>query len=439
MGVLHRMSDDQLVDVLAMLAQSGSTARSVDSWESDRMTALLLGERGNVSAAMPIAQRTIEVSPGRRVKVGWLSSNQFATRMGLRRQTRGSYPEWPSLLPELDALVVVRRDEASLSARWYAQTGFHDVLSVRCLYLDMTAAPSGGGGGNVGRYHPEVVSVGGKPGDWDAGRWQPEMLAVYRDVFGATGGAPLRDADFWARTLAHHYYREHYQFQVIGLWGNAGAGQTLMGYAVVGWSGWHSKRPRMDILELATRQWDTGVATELLQTTCQLAWSKNVHQVRAVISAHDPYRGHLIRSGFVDRWGYVMLAKWLHPQRYLDGLSANLPAEVGDLSLMLNTPGEVPLVLQPRTKSGVVVATHGDPLDALMQGQRHVASAHAALSLQGDSRTVTRLLLQRLDIGGALADGSLFSTGGKLEEGDVARLSLAFPWTPWVFHMVDYI
>ena len=94
-----------------------------------------------------------------------------------------------------------------------------------------------------------------------------------------------------------------------------------MGYAVVGWSGWHSKRPRMDILELATRQWDTGIAGDLIQTTCQLAWSKNVHQVRAVISSHDPYRGHLARTGFVDRWGYVMMAKWLHAQRYLDRLA----------------------------------------------------------------------------------------------------------------------
>ena len=33
---------------------------------------------------------------------------------------------------------------------------------------------------------------------------------------------------------------------------------------------------------------------------------------RAVISVHDPYRGHLTRSGFADRWGYVMMAKWLH-------------------------------------------------------------------------------------------------------------------------------
>jgi len=34
-----------------------------------------------------------------------------------RRQTRDTAPEWPALLPELDALLAMRRDEPSLAAR----------------------------------------------------------------------------------------------------------------------------------------------------------------------------------------------------------------------------------------------------------------------------------------------------------------------------------
>jgi hypothetical protein len=275
------------------------------------------------------------------------------------------------------------------------------------------------------------------------------MLSVYRDVYAATGGTVPRHENFWSPALAHHYYREHYQFQIIGLWSNppqAGAGgggggekhNTLAGYAVVGWSGWHSKRPRMDILELATRQWDTAVASELLHTTCQLAWSKNVHQVRAVVSAHDPYRGHLARSGFVDRWGYRLLAKWLHPQRYLNNLA--LPGELADLSLTIGTPGNVPLTIQPRTKSGLEIETQGDPIDAFMRGKVLVPSSNPPIHLQCDPATLTRLLLQRLDITAAVQEGTLFTnTHLPLSTNDLTRLSLAFPWTPWVFHMLDYI
>jgi hypothetical protein len=438
MATLYRMSEDELPAVLSLLAQSGSTARSVDSWKHDQMTALLLGKRGDFSAVMPIARRTLNVAPSRQLNVGWLSSNQFATRMSLRRQTRDTYPEWPALLSDLDALVVTRRDEASLSARWYAQTGFHDVLSIRCLYLDMTAPPAPQ---SATRYHPEVVSAGASGSSWDKARWQPEMLSVYKDVYAATGGTVPRHENFWAPTLTHHYYREHYQFQIIGLWSGApqgSGGNALMGYAVVGWSGWHSKRPRMDILELATRQWDTAVASELLHTTCQLAWSKNVHQVRAVVSAHDPYRGHLARSGFVDRWGYRLLAKWLHPQRYLNSLA--LPAELADLSLTLNTPGNVPLTIQPRTKSGLGIETQGDPIDVLMRGKVLVPSANPPIQLQSDAATLTRLLLQRLDITASMQEGTLFTNAqAPLTTNDLTRLSLAFPWTPWVFHMLDYI
>ena len=215
-----------------------------------------------------------------------------------------------------------------------------------------------------------------------------------------------------------------------------------MGYAVVGWSGWHSKRPRMDILELATRQWDTTIASELLHTTCQLAWSKNVHQVRAVISAHDPYRGHLARLGFVDRWGYRMLAKFLQPQRHLDRIAETLPPELADLSLQLASPGQVPLTLQPHTKSGTPIETSAgsDPFTAFMQGKIFLPSSNPPLQLEADPQTITRLLLQRLDITAALQDGTLFSSSSQtLTDHDTTRLSLAFPWTPWVFHLLDYI
>jgi hypothetical protein len=419
MPSLRRISDSEFPVALALLAQSGGTARSADSWQHDQMTALALGPAGDAQAVMPLAQRQIKLGPARTLVTGWLSSNQFASRMSWRRQTRDTASQWPQLLPELDALLVMRRDESSSAARWYAQTGFADILSIRCLYLDMDAPPSAAQG-NTPRFQVKVVT----PAEWDGALWQAQMHAVYNDVYATSAGPLPRTPDFWQAAMGHHYYRDHYQFQVIGLWtapgangpSGAGAESSLMGYAVVGWSGWHSKRPRMDILELATRQWDAGVAGDLIATTCQLAWSKNVRQVRAVISVHDPYRGHLARIGFADRWGYVLQAKWLNSQRYLDNLSAGLPKELGDCWLQLASPGEVPL--------------------SLGRGARSAPTP--MIALQADAATLTRLLLNRTDITTALQEGSLLPAAA-LSDADQSRLSHCFPWTPWIFHMLDYI
>lgn len=433
MSNIQRLMEHQTPAALALLAQAGGTARSPESWAHDRMTALLLGQGTSIEALMPIARRAIKAAPGRSVEAGWLSSNQFASRISWRRQTRATAADWAALLPELDVLLVMRRDEQALlnsaggASRWYRQTGFCDVLAIRCLYVDMETAPaeslpsgSAARAAVTGRYHMQVaVPAEGERGGWNAGLWQQQMASVYADVYGACGGAMPRTPDFWASALAHHFYREHYQFQIIGLWTAppASAQQpTLMGYAVVGWSGWHSKRPRMDILELATRQWDSAVAGDLIRATCQLAWSKSVKQVRAVISAHDPYRGHLARTGFVDRWGYLLLAKWLHPQRFLDRLAESLPRELGDFWLQLDAPGELPLLLGrgPRSAPG------------------------NSLALRAPSPVLTRLLLGRLDVPRALEDGALLPSL-PLTDAQTARLSACFPWTPWVFHMLDYI
>lgn len=422
MSSVRRMSEEELPRVLEVLAQRGGTARTAESWRHDGMTALVLGDVGEVQAVMPLARRNIHVSGGRQVAAGWLSSNQFASKMSWRRQTRSTAPAWADLLPEVDALLVMRRDEPGSPAAWYAQAGFADVLSIRCLYLDMDAPPEpavaqGAMTNAAGRFQVKVVTPSEDP--WAGQVWQEQMWSVYQDVHGTAGGAMPRHAGFWEAALGHHYYREHYQFQIIGLWGasaDAAAAAKLMGYAVVGWSGWHSKRPRMDILELATRQWDTTVAGELIRTTCQLAWSKNVRQVRAVVSVHDPYRGHLMRTGFVDRWGYVLQAKWLHAQRYLDAIGKQLPAELGDFRLQLAAPGEVPLVVG--------------------RGMRNATGG--TLMLQAVAGKLTGLLLNRMDIAASLQDGSLLPVS-PLSDRDITRLSLAFPWTPWVFHMLDYI
>ncbi|MEI8195752.1 MAG: hypothetical protein WCI73_07585, partial [Phycisphaerae bacterium] len=341
MAGIYRLPDDQVPWALRALADAGGTARTPETWQQDRMTALVLGSApsgagGGGGALLPLSRRTLSLGAAASkrgggfaggIDAGWISSNQFSARMSTRRQSRATVGAWADLLPELDLLVAVHREDSGLIGRWYARTGFHPILAMRCLYLEMDAPPASVPGRLLMRLiGPEQVDA-----------WAPQMAAVHHEVFGHYGGTVRRFAspdvsrgggsggggagnNFWGPALTAHFYKEHYQFQIIGLWSgdspysspqpqateptsSPAVGEpvgTLMGYAIVGWSGWHSKRPRMDILELATRQWDRGVAEELIATTCQLAWSKQVREVRAVLSVHDPYRTHLVHTGFED-------------------------------------------------------------------------------------------------------------------------------------------
>jgi hypothetical protein len=404
-SVLRRMTDADVPLVLDLLGQTRGTKRTPATWRGDAMTALLLKS----DAALPMSVRQFVVAPGRALNVGWISNNMFASRMGWRRQTRGTHPEWATLLPELDCLIAVKRDEPTLASRWYAQTGFHAVNALRCLYLDMPEPPAT----RPTRHAIAVLDAA------QIGEWQGAMAAVHREAFAQFGGYRLRDENFYGNALATHYYGSHYQFQIIGLWQHGSAGKSLVGYAIVGWSGWHSKQPRMDLLELATRQWDAALAQELVDAACQIAWSKQVTQVRAVLSVHDPYRPHLLRTGFVDRWGYTMLAKWLAPQRAIDRwmLSERPTTDKGSgPPIQMDIRGELPLrIANPNTPTSIPPATRWQ-LDAAM---------------------CTRLLLNRLDISAAVADGSIISPDG--QPLDPATLAARFPWTPWAFHMLDYI
>ncbi len=405
---IDRISDEQTGQtdaVLQLLQTAGATPRTAETWRQDAMTALVLGSANAPIAAMPISRRDIVVAPGdRHLRAGWISSNMFASRMTWRRTSRQTEERWPELLPEIDALLVVRRDAVSTAGRWYAACGFHPVLAIRCLYLELDRPPAA----RESRYKVQVVQPAG------AAAWQEEMLAVYHDVYGQYGGARYRGPGFHLPALQQHYYGRHYEFQTIGLWDNA----TLIGYAVVGMSGWHSARPRMDILEIATRQWDVHSAQELIMATCDLAHRRQVRQVRAVVSVHDPYRPHFSKMGFEDHWGYQMLAKWLHPQKYLDKLMCHGPVD----ELARHSAVEI-------TAAGLPLLKLGAPGGG--------AGPKRAVDLRGDAQSVTRLLLQRLEVASAVREGTLAAANAS--EGDIARMAVAFFWTPWVFHMLDYI
>ena len=143
MAVVRRLKDQEINAALAVMAARGGTSRSRDSWDHDRMTALVLADGETLEALMPMAKRMIRAAPGRTLEAGWLSSNQFASRMSWRRQSRGTETHWPALLPEVDALIVTRRDEQALlsggggaSAGRYRQAGYLSMCfpSVACIW-----------------------------------------------------------------------------------------------------------------------------------------------------------------------------------------------------------------------------------------------------------------------------------------------------------------
>ena len=54
-----------------------------------------------------------------------------------------------------------------------------------------------------------------------------------------------------------------------------------------------------------------------------------------------------------------------------------------------------------------------------------------------DAPTLTRLLAQRLEISAALREGNLVALDARDE--DINQLSMLLPWSPWLFHMVEFI
>ena len=99
------------------------------------------------------------------------------------------------------------------------------------------------------------------------------------------------------------------------------------------------------------------------------------------------------------------------------------------MRIQISVPGQVDLKVSLDRGDDVGVGGRGSG--------GGVGGGERIVRLQMNDATATRLLLGRLELAAALREGQVLALDAR--ESDLTRLATVLPWTPWIFHMVDYI
>jgi len=381
--------------VIELLQQSISTNRTADTWDNNKMTAVLAFENDTLIGVLPMEPRQLELGNGKSSPVLWISAahvNEKYRSQGigakLDKFIRDNYKD------DIDALCVYRGDEASRAYKWYRKMGYHPVSTIQSFKKNINDIK-----GECKVIKIENVSEVRKSAN--------KLLRCFKLGTDKLGGFPARNVGYWERLFTAHYYKAEYQFIILAL--PSDNGENYSAHAVLGITDMRDGVPRIEILEFVASD-DTS--QEMLHNSIEHYAKKNgLNQLRIQVSEQDPIRRWFENNGYVSRdYSTYILISLLSPFQYL----RQYLKSVFQFNLSIKTPN-----------GNILLITEND------------ANEQDTLSLHMEDAVLQQLLLGRVAPVQAREGGRLILKNGG--EKKFAEFSSIFTPTQWRYFQSDYI
>ena len=356
------------------------------------MTGALAYLGDEVVGCIPMDRRDFLIAPRTPARV--LFENAVGTREDMRSKGIGTAMIRGAkrfLADRIDAMLVYRGAERSRGYRFYANSGHHDLVYLR---HSRWAEPSGSARGTAIGGLAEIEA--------DAAGIHAAFAATYDRI----AGYPVRSAGYQRRQMDSHIYMVlphdfvYVRYPVQG---------ELEAYCIAGVRGKATREPTVAVLEMATRTGD-GIR-EVLSALGVEAGGRQMPVTRHT-SQDDPFRLLTRGLGFVESPRQTMiLGQIVRPQILFEKACTDLQL-VADLKINVWTPTEdYTLYEGPGAKTEVTV--------------------------EAKDTAIARLLCRRLDVRSAVAHDVISVRDGTPDI--TYRLASALPFSPWVYHHLDYI
>jgi len=364
-----------------------------EQWFADpTMTCSMAYLHGEPVGAIPLSVRDFRLAPGVCVQAAF--ENAVGTREDMRGKGVGTAvinAAREFLLGRCDDLMVYRGAERSDGYRFYVKSGHQDLLYLRPM---VRSEP---------QRHESDTAVEGLP-EIVAG--QAEMLGCFDATYGAFGGFPRRHETYWEQQLRSPIYLVLPQQTFLIRHPATG---PLSAYALAGRRNREEQRDHLSIMEVAGHT-EAGIEQVLLGLD-DLAAREGV-SIRTLTSAEDPLQPALRRLGYVEHLRVTMvMGQPLAPSDLFAKACADLSV-LEDLKIDFWAP-----------------FADGTLYEGL--------NASREVTLEGKDEVLYRLLNRRLDVRAAVRTEWLTIRNGTPDIVD--RFAAAFPYTPWVYHHLDYI
>jgi predicted N-acetyltransferase YhbS len=371
---------------------------TVEQYKAQRdHTAAVAVDDGRLVGAIPFQLRPLALVPGVTATVAWAHS--VSTIPGKRNQGLGGgmMAEARRFLADRCEAMCVYTDSGAASPSpygFYSRAGHVDACYIHRYFQAPEARPAVEG---IRRHDISAIF-----------RLEGVLLDVFHSAFGSFGGFWPRGAGFYQSALDSVIFIQDPAAPSLLL---SGSEARPNGYAVLGDAG-----AELQVLELATRNGDTGAAEGLLRQVGSLAGARG-QTARFDVAANHPYARVALGLGWETAGradnDLVTAAQVLRPQA---------------LAARLFRPELLP--------DGVEVwawAARREPIPL------HVPAGprRAVVTIELKEEQLHKLLLGRLNLAAALAADDVVVRGASDALRDV--VARACPWCLWAYHAIEFI
>lgn len=388
----REMSPRELSETLAV-RNTIFPAITEDDWHGYReQTASIALRDGAIVGAIPLSFRRFLIRPGQAI------TTTFENAVGVKEELRGqgvgtkiidAAAEF--LADRCDALMVYRSAERSAAYRFYRKTGHEDLHYIQSYAL---AEPKRG---------KSLVTVG------DLDRFlaaEEEVAPIFAGAYAGYAGFPTREPGYWKWAMSSHIWKSlPTEFAMLQLRYEG----RLVGYALLGIRHTRWIDNRYHIYEMAVESNEHVLAEEILAGAEDYAAERGKGLSMTACRWH-PYYPLLKDHGFeADSRCMITMGKPLNPSGMLHSMLAYKPG-TSEMTLKIWTP-----------ERDFVVET---------------GNGRRKLVLEMKDETLVRLIMGRVDLRSAIRLEQITAVG---DDSAVEALAEALPFTPWVYHEIDYV
>lgn len=347
---------------------------------------------GEFVGAIPLSQRPLQIRPGQIIRSVY--ENAVGVREDLRSKGVGHKiidSAKNFMKDRSDALMVIPAGENSKAHHFYQKSGHVDLHFIQGYFL------------NSPEKYESVVKVAGLDEFLAA---EKEVAPVFQSCYADYGGFPARQPGYWKWALSSSIY-ESLPCDFASLWLRKEG--RLIGYALLGTRTkvWADKK--YHIMEMGMLHGDDSIAEELIRAAGDFAAKKKMGVHMDTCRWHPGFQA-LQRLGFeAEPRQRMFLGQWIDPQVVLQDQIQKADS-LKDVTISV------------RTINGNYEAVKDSGKNRIILEMKH--------------DTLTRWLFGRIDLIQAIRMELVTATG---EDSTIQAVSEALPFTPWIYHEVDYI
>lgn len=289
---VKRFNEQYLDEAIALIEKSDHTNRLKESWIKNNMSATLAFKANQLVAIIPFEQFPIAFPKDKFAHGCWVSAAHVDEE--LRGSGIGTKLDQAieKLFPELDLILVVRKDEGTAAFKWYQKIGYDVISKIVSLKFDSLSFIKAK---SYEHYNDlkTFKSLG------------PELQRCFNLHHKDYIGFPKREINFWENKFAHHYYANSYKYHLLICRNEQ---NEIESYAFLGRTEMGDKVDRLDILEWSASAHKQD-QIDLFNMIQNYAFEQKTNEIRVQYLEMDPMINQALDYGFVKRWETNLMGK----------------------------------------------------------------------------------------------------------------------------------